>query len=534
MFSFEETPSKPEEPKQEEFPIDIHYEKSKEWLINRKLLCKEWHENLKKIKQLKKQALLDMPDNEEINKIISQDPDIDYNNTKRILEILDQTEPKTTSFLGFGGNKRIKTWTYILKLYDYDNVYLAEIISNLVNKVNFEIPAKKKDISKSVTYLNDTNRKEQDYEKNLKDFQDRYKKQIEALHIKGDKIEQEIRDLVKELPDWFSKIEKEIQTEQVKKCIEYYNTFTKYFHKNKSDLLPTLQFFIKNGNVSHLEYRKYFGLEIPKVDMTKVEEYEKNIEKQEIKEIKEIDWSALDDSEIVENKEIVDIKWEDEIETSNDMDVGFSMDDIDLVHSGLENETFEIKWDDDDKTGILTNDDKNIKLVYQMKKESLLENDESRFNFLNDILELESFYQFRIMEQSKSQDLMTYMKDIPKEISHETKSDLKNYLNFLKKIIEITNDEKFKELILIKTSEKYVERITNNLKQNLELIDKMKKNIILSEEKKKSLEDEIESLKPGVERIINETKENQEFLQNQISKLLKGRRINIYGEINKI
>jgi hypothetical protein len=137
MFNFEEPKTNTNEQKVEESPIDIHYEKSKEWLINRKFLSKDCHESLKKIKQLKKQALSDMPENEELSKLISSE--MDYRTTKRVLEILDKIEPKSTSFLGFGGNKRIKTWSYIVKLYETDNVYLSEIISSLVHNVNFEM-----------------------------------------------------------------------------------------------------------------------------------------------------------------------------------------------------------------------------------------------------------------------------------------------------------------------------------------------------------------------------------------------------------
>jgi hypothetical protein len=333
--------------------------------------------------------------------------------------------------------------------------------------------------------------------------------------------------LVKELPEWFSKIEKSSNNDQIKKAIQYYQIYSNYFHKNSKDLLTTLQFLVKNGNISHFEWRKDLGFDIPEVDLKLIEKYEKEEEKKN--EVKEIDWSSLEDPTI-EKTDIVDIKWE-EIETPNDMDNGFSMDDIDLVDSGSQSQAFEIDWGDEQKK---ENDEKNVKLVYQMRKESLLENDESRFHFFNDILELESFFQFRISEKSKAQDLLSYMKDIPKEISNETKSDLVNHLKAIQTLIQYFNDEKFKELILIKTSEKYVQRTTNNLKQTLELIEKMSKNIVESEKKKKSLEEEIENLQPVVERIVAEIKENQDFLENQISNLLKGRKINIYGEINKI
>jgi hypothetical protein len=134
MFSFEKEEKKNEPT---ESPIDINYEKVKDWLIDRNFLSAKWLENIKKIRILQKQALEDMPDNEDIKKILNNE--LDYFKCKSILEILKKTEIETTSFLGFGGNKRLKTWTYIIKLYETENTYLAEVSSNIVQNVNFEM-----------------------------------------------------------------------------------------------------------------------------------------------------------------------------------------------------------------------------------------------------------------------------------------------------------------------------------------------------------------------------------------------------------
>lgn len=120
--------------------IDISYDKIKEWMIGRRLLSSNWFENLKTIRGLKKQALEDLPDNKEIQEITqNREQELDYFDCKKILEILDKVEVKTTSFLGFGGNKRLKMWNYIIKLYEQENIYFAELSSKILQNVDYEM-----------------------------------------------------------------------------------------------------------------------------------------------------------------------------------------------------------------------------------------------------------------------------------------------------------------------------------------------------------------------------------------------------------
>lgn len=44
----------------------------------------------------------------------------------------------------------------------------------------------------------------------------------------------------------------------------------------------------------------------------------------------------------------------------------------------------------------------------------------------------------------------------------------------------------------------------------------------------------MKKLKPEIEKLIKQTKELQKFLEAEISKLLNGRKVNIFGEINNL
>ena len=74
--------------------------------------------------------------------------DINYFHCLQIVEILKETEADTRSLFGRYGSQRMKDWQEVVRLYEKDNVYLAEAAQILMRNVAYEIPGIKKSISK--------------------------------------------------------------------------------------------------------------------------------------------------------------------------------------------------------------------------------------------------------------------------------------------------------------------------------------------------------------------------------------------------
>lgn len=74
--------------------------------------------------------------------------DINYFYCVKIVEILKETEVDTKNLFGRYGSQRMKDWQEILRLYERDNVYLAEAAQMLMRNVNYEVPSIKKQIQK--------------------------------------------------------------------------------------------------------------------------------------------------------------------------------------------------------------------------------------------------------------------------------------------------------------------------------------------------------------------------------------------------
>lgn len=80
--------------------------------------------------------------------------DINYFHCQKIVKILETTESDSKNFFGQYGSQRMKDWKEILRMYEKDNTYLGEVASLLLRNVNYEIPALRKQIQKTVQQQN--------------------------------------------------------------------------------------------------------------------------------------------------------------------------------------------------------------------------------------------------------------------------------------------------------------------------------------------------------------------------------------------
>jgi len=144
-----------------------------DWLLNRRHCKKDWHTNVLGIREKINSAIQDMPVHDGIATLLSGAckyqftlliftsneykfliflicfiTDINYFYCVKIVEILKETEADTKNLFGRYGSQRMKDWQEILRLYEKDNVYLAEAAQMLMRNVNYEVPSIKKQIQK--------------------------------------------------------------------------------------------------------------------------------------------------------------------------------------------------------------------------------------------------------------------------------------------------------------------------------------------------------------------------------------------------
>ena len=124
---------------------------STDWLISRRHCSKNWTQKLADVRQKIKKALEDMPESDDIARILADSRkyqltnrqyshnfvELDYFSCEKIVEVLKKTESDSKNMFGYYSSQRMKDWQEILKLYEQDNLYLSKSIrySNLITCV---------------------------------------------------------------------------------------------------------------------------------------------------------------------------------------------------------------------------------------------------------------------------------------------------------------------------------------------------------------------------------------------------------------
>ena len=74
--------------------------------------------------------------------------DINYFHCQKIVEILKETEKDSRNFLGYYSSQRMKDWQEVVRMYEKENLYLAEAAQILTRTIQYDIPSLRKQIAK--------------------------------------------------------------------------------------------------------------------------------------------------------------------------------------------------------------------------------------------------------------------------------------------------------------------------------------------------------------------------------------------------
>ena len=171
----------------------------------------------------------------------------------------------------------MKDWQEVVRLYEKDNVYLAEASQILMRNVAYEIPGTKKSIAKceQVQHVSHTcstltqlflyltfvlfqecDKKEAECTKHAQEFRDKYKSLCNQMGIEGKNIKKELCDLLSSLPQMYKDVAK--QMKQLKEAAAYYQSFVGQMISTSSgeSCLPVLQYII--GSVDAIKVERFF------------------------------------------------------------------------------------------------------------------------------------------------------------------------------------------------------------------------------------------------------------------------------------
>ncbi|UXI18417.1 hypothetical protein NH340_JMT04360 [Sarcoptes scabiei] len=487
-----------------DIPIDIHTNKLLDWLISRRHCQKDYQKSLDLIRSKIKLAIVDMPQIDEVEDLLRKNV-FDYYVCQRVLEILKKTDRSSKNIFGQYTSKRFQDWQEILKLYEKDNIYLAEDGQQLIRLVNYEVPSLKRLQSKYEQQIEEMERSILTQQKQSKNFLNEYNANCKKLRIEGesDDIRKELFDQLDQLPKRIDEIVKKISG--LKPVFDYYQTFLQFILPSSIECLPILRYLLVNGNTSFFEFKH-------RRKPDSIEEFHLGAFVQQQSCQKNAD-DILDDDQI----DFGDFSIECQSIGENDPN---------------KIESIEIDWNNCTESTMKSSMETESNVARGEEALSLLLNTEIHNRFLNELIEIEHFLLSRIAEMGSYYAIESFLfESAPTIIQMTTVDDLEKILSTVKEFRSEFESPSIKALYYMKNSPKYVENLYHKLNHFKELSKKAMEKANDLERRRLNLIQNHSDIGPQIENLIDRTKSIQKRIEEAISKKYNNRIVNIMGGV---
>ncbi|XP_054263044.1 CDK5 regulatory subunit-associated protein 3-like [Macrosteles quadrilineatus] len=461
-------------------PIDINTNKLLDWLISRRIVNGEWQKSILPVREKINSAIQDMPQHPEIAQLLSG-AYINYFHCIRIVEILKETEADSKNVFGRYGSQRMKDWQEVVRMYEKDNLYLAEAAHLLISNVKYEIPNLKKQVAKCHQNQQDCEKRAAEYVKNENSARNELNTTYKQLGLTGRNVKKELVDRLSKLPEIYQQVAENIAS--LRSALKYYSSFSQYVFDRETNVLPLLTFVSDRGNVTTYEW--LFGEKPASVEEPPTPKFDDEPEAKE----EEIDWGDVDNS------------------VNYDIDYG-----ITLEESGIEVEC------EESTAGVARG--KNALL--------LLDNPDTREEVINQLLELESFLKIRLLEMQGESDLLVISQ------LNETTQSVTAMLDCVQLTKQLILDPATQHLHNIKHSLKYVDSLASSVEHKQGLVTKMAASQEAVMARGREAGAEAQDLQVKLKLVISKTKELQAQIEQDISKKYKNRPVNLMGGVTMI
>ncbi|XP_015606068.1 CDK5RAP3-like protein isoform X2 [Cephus cinctus] len=430
----------------------------------------------------------------------------------------------------------MKDWQEILRLYEKDNLYLAEAAQMLNRNITYEVPSFKKQIQKFEQSQNELDKKQAEYKKSENTAQSEFTALCKQLGIPGKKIKRELVERIIELPEIYDKFAKKAKS--IENVIEFYSTFVQYTLGRQHDggCVPMVKYICENGNVTTYEWtygEPPLSIMEPPLNIN-FDDEDDNTNSQDT--INEIDFGESAAGGI--NLGAIDadgaINFGDDVNLENAGDIDWGNIGVDEVVEG------EIDFNVSlEESGIVVEDAGNDGGTATGNDAlTILDNPATRNDFIDQLFELEAFLKLRLYElqgdSSKSLLTMSQFQEASPLLQLATLDSTQSMLDNVQVLLTEILDSRVQHLHNVKHSPRYVDVLTGVLKQKLSLVEKMVLSQKLVEQRIKEAREQALALQPMLKLVIQRTKELQIEIEQDISKKYKNRVVRLTGGVHTL
>ncbi|NXD16917.1 CK5P3 protein, partial [Nothocercus nigrocapillus] len=441
---------------------------------------------------------------------------IHYFHCLRIVEILKGTEASTKNLFGRYSSQRMKDWQEIVSLYEKENTYLAELSSLLVRSVSYEVPSLRKQIGRCQQAQQDLARREEECQLRAAELRERFHGSCKQYGITGDNVRRELLALVKDLPSLLADVG--AGASALSEAIELYQACVEFVCESSAEqVTPLLRHVAKRGNTTVYEWRT--GLEPVRVERPQLEEVPEQPKEDAI------DWGdfTLEPTPGSAGAAADGGAQGDEIDWGITLEPGPQQDDG-------------IDWGDGEGDGVqITVLDAGTEVPEGVACGSdaltLLENPETRSQFIDELMELELFLSQRLAEMGEEADVLavSQFQLAPAVLQGQSSARVASLLASAQALLGQLSSRRMQHLFMILASPRYVDRVSELLQQKLKQAELLLlKKETMSRKRQEALAEQ-GALEPKLDRLLEKTKELQKLIEADISKRYSGRPVNLMG-----
>uniref|UniRef100_A0A8C6IZP2 Uncharacterized protein n=1 Tax=Melopsittacus undulatus TaxID=13146 RepID=A0A8C6IZP2_MELUD len=479
-------------------PIDIQTGKLLDWLVDRRHCNLKWQSQVQAIREKINAAIQDMPENQEIKQLLDG-AYLHYFHCLRIVEILKGTEASTKNLFGRYSSQRMKDWQEIVSLYEKENTYLAELASLLVRSISYEIPSLRKQINRCQQAQQDCVRREEECQLGAAELRERFCSCCKQYGITGDNVRQELLALVKDLPSLLSEVG--AGAGALAEAIELYQACVEFVCESPAEqVVPLLRFVGSRGNTTVYEWRT--GLRPLRVERPELQEEPEQPKEDSVRPGRAVgpggrapsgsDWDGdLGVSPAPPSHTVPVLQQDDGIDWGD----GESQEvQITVLETGTEV-----------PEGVACGSDAL----------TLLEHTETRSQFIDELMELELFLFQRLEEMEEEADIvaMTQFQLAPAVLQGQTSAHVSSLLATTRALLGQLCTRSMQHLFMILASPRYVDRVSELLRQKLKQAELLLAKKELMGQKRQEALAEQGALEPKLDRLMERTKELQKLVR---------------------
>eukprot|EP00644_Phytophthora_capsici_P001061 jgi/Phyca11/9974/fgenesh1_pm.PHYCAscaffold_43_\ len=546
-------------------PIDIQYKQLLEALVDRRIVPHKWLDQQKQIRDAIAALYPELPmANDELSKFRTKKPsheELNYFDCKFIFQCLERSdEGAAKNFFGQYTSPVLKRWNALVRQYEKNNVFAAETARIIAQNTAFEIPFLKKSIQQNDKQVADNNRKMTDLTRSIAEYKRKLETSCADMGIEGNNFRDELIRLPLELPSIFDGVAKAICSDEITSAIGYLQALQRYLHdceipvaestRSSSSRKETSKKDKKNKKKSK---KQLDVLEEP--EMTTSESFELIVAPHKffdaIEELRNASDQLVDTSATLDfEAEAAEISWDISLDENDAADAGEIDWGIETVASAEpvatgDDTPAEIDWDITtadvvEDAASEENASKSMGVeeptAKQVTRVGLLDDSEFRTRVLNDLLELRAFLRQRLVELcgSDSVAFANQFQGSSPLLEQQSTEKIKGFQAAVDQAVSLLTNKRLQQLVLIKTSERYLDRHVANLEMLTKHMDKCRREIHGLEDKNADLIDATKSVQPQINALVTTTKKLKKELEAVLPPMFKGYKVNIVGEVNSL